>query len=75
MFTTTTRTQRSLIAAAAVAVATFGLALMSSGFIPSDPRVGIARGQAVLDRVEQVGQALALQEGLVRTAEVKTIVR
>lgn len=75
MFTTTTRTQRSLFAAAAVAVAAFGLALVSSGFIPSDPRVGIARGQVVLDRVAQVGQAQALRDGLVRTAEVKTIVR
>jgi hypothetical protein len=75
MFTTTTRTQKTVFAAAAVAVTAFGLSLMSSSFIPADPRVEIARGQAVLDRVEQVRQAQALQEGLVKTAEVKTIVR
>ena len=75
MFTTTTRTQKTLFAAAAVAVTAFGLSLMSASFIPSDPRVEIARGQAVLDRVEHVRATQALQDGLVKTAEVKTVVR
>ncbi len=68
-------TLRTLFAAAAVVVATLGLSAVSVGFLPADPHVEIARGQALLERVENVRHAQWLHEARVKTASVTTIIR
>jgi hypothetical protein len=75
MFTTTTRTERTILASAASAIAVLGLTVLTSAFVPADPHVAGARQRAVLDRVERANEARLLQQGQFRTAAVATTIR
>lgn len=75
MFTTTTRTERAFLTAAASAIAVLGLTVLTSAFVPADPHVAEARQRAVLDRVERVNEAWLLQQGHFKTAAAATTIR
>jgi hypothetical protein len=75
MFTTTTRTERTILAAAAATVAALGLTVLTTAFVPADPHVSIARQQAILDRVERLQDIRLMQEGRFKTAAVAITLR
>ncbi len=75
MYTTITRSLRTLFAAAAVVAATFALSAVSVAFLPADPHVEAARAQAMLDRADQIRGAQALRGGHFRTASAMSNIR
>lgn len=75
MFTTTNRTERTILASAAAAVAAVVLTVLTSAFVPADPHVAAARQQAILDRVERLKHARLMQEGHFKTAAVARAIR
>lgn len=75
MPTLTSRTERSIIAGAALALTAVTLSLLTSGFLPADPGLERARAEQMLARGERVQNAQMLAETRLHAASVATILR
>jgi hypothetical protein len=75
MPTFTSRTERSILAGAALALSAITLSLLTSGFLPADPALERARAEQILARGERVQNTQVLSEARFHTALVTTIIR